>query len=278
MSNSAFQGAYINVGSGMGTALQEMLLAADIQPGGDPSYQLCKTIYAYHPLGGKMADAPIEMAQSQKREISVSRGPEELIREAFEDEWKRLGCDGLLFAVASQSRVYGVASLAVLAKDVASDVPLPAEDLSKLELSFSVFDPLNTAGSLVLNQDPNSMDFQKYQGISVAGTKYPRSRCVVLMHERPLYIQWSSSAFGFSGRSVYQRALFPLKSYVRCMDTDNMVVTKAGMIIAKIRSPGSIINNGSVNGGVTLNGAGGVTNGIGASISSGFPVSASSSR
>ena len=244
MSGEAFQGAYISAGgTGLSTELQEFLLSDSIQPGSDPSYQLCKTIYCYHPLGAKMADAPIEMAQSQARVITVARGPEEKVVEAFLEEWARLGADDYIFALGSQARTYGISSLAVVVDGKKSDEDLPAEDYHKLDLAFSVFDPLNTAGSLTLNQDPTSVDFQKYRGIIVNGDKYSRARCVVLMHERPMFIKWSSSAFGFSGRSVYQRALYPLKSFVRCMQTDDMVATKAGLLIAKIRQGGSIITN-----------------------------------
>ena len=247
MSNGAFQGAAVSVsGSSLGTSLQQLLLADDIQPGSSPSYETCKTIYSYHPLGKKMADFPVAKAQSQERDIAVTRGPEAVV-EAFKAEWGRIGADALIFALGSQARVYGIASLGVKVAELPTDEPLPDGDLSKLSLAFSVFDPLNTAGSLVLNQDTSAMDFQKHRGIVVNGERYDRSRCVVLMNERPLYIEWSNSAFGFSGRSVYQRALYPLKSYVRSMITNDMVVTKAGLIITKMKQAGSIINNAMQN-------------------------------
>jgi hypothetical protein len=62
-------------GSSLGTALADFLEAPDIQPGHQPSYQLCKDLWLYHPLGNKMVDSPIAMAQSQKREISIPKGP-----------------------------------------------------------------------------------------------------------------------------------------------------------------------------------------------------------
>jgi len=73
-------------GAGTGTALMTMLNAGDIEPGSDVSYQLCKVIYLYHPLGGKMVDRPIKIAQSQGRDIAIPDGPEELARDAFERE------------------------------------------------------------------------------------------------------------------------------------------------------------------------------------------------
>jgi len=230
-------------GSALGTALSQMLLADDIEPGSDPSYQLCKTIYLYHPLGAKMAESPISMAQSQQREIAIPDSPEEEVRDAFLAQWQADGMDEHIHNTAKTARIYGVSSLALLAEGVPPNRPIDYRQLSKLKIAFNVLDPLNTAGSLVLNQDPNSLDFQKTQGISVNGQVYHRSRCVVRLNERPIYIGYTNSAFGYVGRSVYQRALFPLKSFVQTMRTDDMVSRKAGVLIAMLKPAGSIVDN-----------------------------------
>jgi hypothetical protein len=230
-------------GSSLGNQLSDLLQAEDIQPGDDPSYQLCKTIYLYHPLGAKMAEAPIKMAQSQKREIVVSKSPQDRVKNAFEEMWTKLGCDGAIKNVASLSRVYGIATLTLMAEGVPPGRPLDYKELSKLKTSFNVYDPLNTAGSLVLNQNPLSIDFMKPDQVSVQGSAFHRSRSVVVLNEEPIYIAFTQSAFGFVGRSVYQRALFPLKSFLQTLLTDDLVTVKVGVLIAKIKAPGSIINN-----------------------------------
>lgn len=216
---------------------------AAITPGDAPSYQLCKVIYTYHPLGLKMADKPVRMAQSQRREITIPDSPEERCRERFEDVWDELDCDRHIFAAKSLSRVYGVSTLVLQVKGQATDTAVDYQKLSGLDIDFSTWDPLNTAGSLVLNQDPNAMDYQKPAGISVQGSNYHRSRTVVTMNENPIYIEYTSSGFGYVGRSVYQRAMFPLSSFLKTMITDDMVATKAGLLIAKLKQPGSAINN-----------------------------------
>lgn len=230
-------------GSSFGTPLTNLLMTDAIVPGSEPSYQICKTIYVYHPLGKKMADSPIAMAQSQPRKISIPKSPEDAVRTAFTDEWAALGADKLIANVMSLSRVYGQAALAVLVKDVPAGEPLDFDTLWKAEISFNTFDPLNTAGSLVLNQDPNAMDFQKHKGITVQGTAYHRSKCEVVMHENPIYIEYTTASFGYVGRSVYQRALFPLKSFLQTMLTDDLITLKAGVLVAKMKGPGSIIDN-----------------------------------
>ena len=230
-------------GSSLGSSLQQLLMCDDIEPGSDPSYQLCKLIYLYHPLGAKIAEAPIKMAQSQEREITIPKGPEERLREAFVAEWGRLQVSKIILNVMTQARVYGIASVAMLAKGTSPNQPIPPEKIASLELSFNVLDPLNTAGSLVQSQQPNALDFQKHYDIVVSGQVYHRSRTCTMLNEQPIYIAWTSSSYGYVGRSVYQRCLFPLKSFVQSMVTDDMVTKKAGVLIAKMAQPGSIIDN-----------------------------------
>ena len=134
--------------------------------------------------------------------------------------------------------------MVVVKGDAKPDQPLDLATLAKATVGFNVLDPLNTSGSIgVLSQDPNDIAFQNTADqVSVAGRAYHSSRTCVLVNEAAVYIDYSSSAFGFTGRSVYQRALFPLKSFVQSMRTDDMVIRKAGVIIAKIKTAGSKVD------------------------------------
>ena len=225
-----------------GSPLMAMLMAEQIEPGSAPSYELCKQIYAYHPLGGKIVDSPIQMAQCQKREVSVSKGPEERCVEAFWREWEAMGCDDALANFYGIVRTYGIGTLAVNAQGIDRDKPIPDQALAEGKIWFNVYDPLNTAGSMVLDQNPDSPDFQKVISVRVQGQVIHRSRIVVAMNESPLYIEWTPSAFGFVGRSVYQRALYPLQSFIQTMITDNMVARKAGLLVYMAKSAGSVVN------------------------------------
>lgn len=230
-------------GSNLGNALTEMLMAEDIQPGDTVSYELCKQIWILHPLGAKMVEAPIRMAQSQKREISVPNSPEERVRDQFVKQWEDDKCDDHIYTVVATARAYGIASLALMSEKLPPAEPLDFKKLADIPISFSVFDPLNTAGSLVLNQNPLAVDFQKVRTIAVSGQPFHRSRAVVVQNERPIYISYTSSAFGFVGRSVFQRALFPLKSFIQTMITDDLVTKKAGVFIAMLATAGAIVDN-----------------------------------
>ena len=229
--------------STLGSSLLGLLYCDEIVPGSSPSYQVCKTVFEFHPLGQKMSDAPIELAQSQTREITISKGPEDRCRKAYLDEWSKIGADRHIFQTMRLARIYGISSIAVLADGMNTDVSIDPWTLADKSISFSVFDPLNTAGSLVLNQNPNAMDFQKTQSIVVQGRVYHRSRVRIVLNEDPIYLGYTTSAFGFVGRSVYQRALFPLKSFIETMRTDDMVARKAGLLIAMMQQAGSIVDN-----------------------------------
>ena len=228
-----------------GSALSSILGSDDIQPGDDSSYELCKKIYLYHPLGARVAENPITMAQSQARTIKVRLAPNDDVADRFGDMWQELASDTVIHSTMTLSRVYGISTLVLMAQGVPPNRPIDYKELRNLKIGFNVLDPLNTAGSLTMNQDPNSIRFQKPldDGVSVAGTPYHPSRSVVMMNEQPVYIAWTSSAFGYVGRSSYQRALFPLKSYIDTMRTDSMVARKAGVLIAKLKTAGSIANN-----------------------------------
>ena len=232
----------ISLGNGLSTSLMQILTADEIQPGSAPSYETCKALYLYHPLGSKMADAPVNMAQSQKREIEIPDAPPELVEE-FEKEWAKtgkVGADALIHNAAKTARIYGISAIVVGAKGENPSEPLDIWNLHKQELYYNVLDPLNTAGSLVLNQDPNAPDYQKPNVLFSGSQTYHPSRSCVTMNEQPIYISFTGSAFGFVGRSVYQRALFPLKSFIQSMITDDIVTTKAALLVAKLKSPGSI--------------------------------------
>lgn len=242
--------ASLGASASIPSSLMQILMADDIVPGAMPSYELAKTLYVAHPLGAKMAEAPIEEAQSQEREISIPGAPEDDLVEAFNREWMSIGTTGADEIIKGQQtlkRVYGIASLGVGARslsgvDFPTNEPLPYDKLHELEVYFNVWDPLNTAGSLVLNQDPNAPDFQKPQYIRVSGKDYHSSRAEIALNESPIYIEWTNSAFGFVGRSVYQRALYPLKTYIQTMITDQAVAEKAALLVMKMQSPGAVID------------------------------------
>ena len=230
-------------GSPLGTPLMQILMADNIELGSSASYELCKLIYSYHPYGAKLVDVPVQLAQSQGRKINIPGSPEDRVRKAFTDEWQKIDADRIIANVVRLARIYGISSVAVMIPKEDPTKPLDYASLANKPMTFNVFDPLNTAGSLVLNQNPNSPIFLKPITIQVQGQAYHFNRTCIYQNEDPIYLDYTTSAWGYVGRSVYQRALFPLKSFLQSMITDDLVTKKAGVVVAKLKAPGSIINN-----------------------------------
>jgi hypothetical protein len=169
--------------------------------------------------------------------------PKEMLVKAFEDEWKKLGATNHIRDVMFLNRTYGAAAIVMGCPDSPTNEPLDLWTLSEKNIYFNQLDPLNLAGSIVTNQNPNAPDFQKPLAYATAaGQPYHPSRSVVVFNGTPVYLQFQSSAFGFTGRSIFQRAVYPLKSFVQSMVTDNLVTFKAGLLIAKQKPAGSIVN------------------------------------
>ncbi len=218
------------------------ILDEKVAPGSDISYELAKLIYLYHPLGRKMAESPVAMAQSLPRKITVQDAPDEVV-EAFKEEFERMGATAVIRNLKTLSRVYGIASVVAGCRQVQPGTALDMAKIWEQDLYFNVLDPLNTAGSLVLSQIPTASDFERPVTVQTNGETFHRSRYQVAMNEAPVYLAYTVTAFGFVGRSVYQRALFPLKSFIRSMIADDMISMKLGLLIAKQKQPGSIIDN-----------------------------------
>ena len=223
--------------------LSTLLTDKEIQPGDQAGYELCKQIWQFHPLGGKLVEKPIKLALSKPRSLSIDAQPKEMLIEAFQKEWDKLGATNHIRDVMYLNRTYGAAAIVMGSPDIATTDALDPWKLPELEIYFNQLDPLNLAGSIVTNQNPNAPDFQKPLAYTTAaGQPYHPSRSVVVFNGTPIYLSFQSSAFGFTGRSVFQRALYPLRSFIQSMVTDDLVTFKSGLIVAKMKPAGSIVN------------------------------------
>jgi hypothetical protein len=234
----------INVNTtALGNKLMSLLNSDNIQPGDQAGYELCKIIWEYHPLGGKLVEKPVRLALSKARILTIDSQPKEMLIEAFEKEWEKLGATNHIRDVMFINRTYGAGGIVIGAEEIATTEPIDPWLLPELNIYFNQLDPLNMAGSIVTNQNPNAPDFQKPLAYTTAaGQPYHPSRSVVVFNGTPIYLSYQSSAFGYTGRSVFQRALYPLKSFIQSMVTDDLVTFKSGLLIAKQKPAGSIVN------------------------------------
>jgi hypothetical protein len=230
-------------GTALSSQLTQLLDADSIEPGTPAGYELCKVIFEYHPLASKIIEKPIVLALSKPRIINVDTQPKEMLIKAFKEEWDRLDATNIIRDVTFLKRVYGVSAVVYGAEGIPTDKPIDPWELPNLNIYFNKLDPLNLAGSVVTNQNPNAPDFQQPKSyITAAGQPYHPSRSCIVFNNTPIYLAFQSSGFGYTGRSVFQRALYPLKSFVQSMVTDDMVTTKAGFLIIKQKQAGSIVN------------------------------------
>lgn len=235
--------ADMEVNTGLGSQLMTILESQDIEPGSNVGYQTCKLLWEYHPMAAKMVEKPVRLALSKNRKITVDSEPKELLVEAFEKEWERIGATNHIRDVMYIARAYGAAAIIMAAEGIKTDSEVDIWKLADTEIYFNQLDPLNLAGSIVTNQNPNAPDFQKpREFITAAGQPYHPSRSCVVFNNTPIFLAFQSSAFGYTGRSVFQRALYPLKSFIQTMVTDNLVSQKAGLLVAKLKPAGSIVN------------------------------------
>ena len=232
--------AYVAETFGSGSPLYQILMTQNLVPGEQPSYEVCKLLYIAHPLGKKIVDSPIAKAMSKRREIVVTDQLTEKVVTRFNEVWSEMLIDDYIANCARLARIYGVSSLVVVPEDGNYEKPLTPKELRSGNIKINVLDPLNTAGSMVGILDPNAPDFLKYSTVAVAGQPYARSRTHVQLNEQPVYLAFTNSAFGYVGRSVFNRALYPLQSFLSSMITDNLVLIKSGVLVAKVKQPGSI--------------------------------------
>ncbi len=146
--NSPVTSSYITTTeSTLGGEIKRMLESDEMLIGDGPSYELAKSCFLYHPLGRKMAEGPVALAQSQKRRITVGDAPPEVAKQ-FETEWKRLRADKHIANVARLSRIYGISTLIIgVGENEDADKALDPAVLADKDVWFSALDPLNTAGS-----------------------------------------------------------------------------------------------------------------------------------
>ncbi|WP_337049969.1 anti-CBASS protein Acb1 family protein [Serratia fonticola] len=236
--------ATLSVDTGIDANLSRLLMENDsIEPGDHAGYELCKQLWEFHPLGGKLVEKPITMALFKPRTNTVEGDEDKRLVTAFEDAWKRLDVTAKISNLFFVTRCYGAAVLAIGNRKDGSktDAALELWGLEEDDVFINIFDPLNAAGSMGTTQDPNTAEFQQpNRHIRVAGETWHPSRTLRLFNGAPIYLSFQSSAFGYTGRSVFQRVVYPMKSFLQTMVTDNMVSNKAGVLVAKISQKNSV--------------------------------------
>ncbi len=204
-------------------------------------YRLCKAIYIYHPLGKRIIDLPIDLSMGQERIISVKHETKsDELTEQFIKVWNSFNLKNIIRRLATMSRLCGIAALFLKVEGYSDYEPLPLDiDWSELKITALVYDAMNIAGSASNNQDVMSEDFLKIKDVLRNGQALAKDRSYILTNGDPLYNEFSTSGFGFTGRSVYQNCIHLLRTWLDIDLADSMVARKCGLIIAKENNIGS---------------------------------------
>jgi len=170
----------------------------------------------------------------KRRSYTLEDDPGNRVVTHFEDAWTRMQITQKIKNLHYTVRCYGAAAIGVGDLKNKTEEALDLWKLEESDVYISVFDPLNTAGSMVSNQDPNAPDFQAPNKVTtIQGIAWHPSRTLRLYNGSPIYLSFQNSTFGYTGRSVFQRVLFPMQSYLKTMPVNDMVAEKAGLLIVK---------------------------------------------
>ena len=156
-------------GSGLSSELMTLLSAQGIEPGTPAGYQLCKLIWEYHPLAGKLIEKPILLALSKPRSINIDAEPKDMLVDAFKKEWDSLDATQHIRDVTYIKRVYGAAAIVYGADEIPTTDPIDPWQLPYLNIYFNQLDPLNLAGSIVTNQNPQCARLSKAKKLYYGG-------------------------------------------------------------------------------------------------------------
>lgn len=233
--------AGIHFDNHLSSELMQILGSEAIKPGSDVGYQLCKLLWQFHPLGGKLVEKPINMAMCKPRSYNVETDPDERVVRQFREVWERMGINDKIKNLFYLSRCYGAAAIGVGTDGVSCKESLPTFGLREEDVYINVWDPLNAAGSMVTDQNPNSRYYQQANAtLKISSKSWHPSRTQKLFNGTPIYLEYQNSAFGFTGRSVFQRVLYPMKSYISTMVANNLVAKKSGVLVSKVKQNGSV--------------------------------------
>lgn len=198
----------------------------------DLTYQECKSIYRYWPLGKRIASQLPNFAMSAPREIIVKDAPVDVI-EQFNKTADSVNLDKQIRKCSIYARIYGLAAMYIACENVNADKNLTQKDVISNRIAFNILDPLNIS-SVNVDQDASSMFYQKVKHITINGNINVGSRrATVVFNDIPLYLKFNPSTFSFSGASVYQNMTGLIKSWNRAIISLERMSTKAGSIIVK---------------------------------------------
>lgn len=212
------------------TEIEQRLL--DIARDGQLTWEDCRDIFRYFPMGKRIARALPRFSFSAEREIIVPEAPEEAIQ-AFKKMAIKLSQDKIIYRASVYARIYGLSGIFVSCNGKNNMDNITYRDVQK-GIRFNALDSLNLAGSY-FSQDVLSEKFMKPDPVTINGQKVGSKRVCTILNGDPLYLNFNESTYNFAGISVYANMTNLIQSWTRAMISIRRMLTKASSVVFKSR-------------------------------------------
>lgn len=210
------------------------------------SYQDCLNIYKYWPMGIRIVSSLPNFALSVGRKINFGEYPKECI-DRFNEVYKELRLNEIIKQHCYNVRIFGSSSILIQTDDENYEKSISMNKIrNSKHLRFIHCTPFMTAGSIV---EINPLDKRYLEPITikVTNTEVHLTRMIWTNNNEPQYLQWTPSSYNYAGRSVFANMVDLIKYWNRSLIALQRIATKAGGIIVKNRSEGSLLNSITMN-------------------------------
>lgn len=204
----------------------------------DLSYEECRDIYRYWPLGKRIASALPNFAMSAQRKFVVKDAPDE-VNSKLAEVANELNIDEIVKRCAVYARIYGLASIYVAHKRD-SKQPLSYKDVQQEGFTLNVLDPLSMGGSIQIDNDSLSPTFGKPISVSIRGKAVNPNRICVVYNDIPLFYKFNPSSFAFSGPSIYQNMTLLIRAWNRGIIALQRLATKAAAMVKTTKETANV--------------------------------------
>lgn len=204
----------------------------------DLSYEECRDIYRYWPLGKRVASALPNFAMSAQRKFIVKDAPEE-INAKLSEVANELGIDEIVKKCAVYARIYGLSSIYV-AQEKDCKEALSYKDIQNKGFTLNVLDPLSMGGSIQIDNDSLSPTFGRPINIHIRGRAVNPNRVCVVYNDIPLFYKFNPSSFAFSGPSIYQNMTLLIRAWNRGIIALQRLATKASAMVKTTKDAANV--------------------------------------
>ena len=205
----------------------------------DLTYQECRNIYRYWPLGKRVASALPNFAMSAGRSF-ISELPE--VNDALEKAAESMSIENVVNRTTIYSRIYGLSFVYLASDDKKRETEaITYEDFHNgTRLKFNVLDPLSAGGSITIDNNSLSPMFGMPIGLRVKGRAVHTKRIHCCYNDIPLYFKFNPSSYSFSGPSIYQNMTLVIRSWNRTVIALQRIATKAASILVKRKDSSNV--------------------------------------